>query len=97
MFKYLAATAAVAAALVLTVSASARTEGGYSAYQCNVNCSFNAYQYGDGAYRNIFNGCCRSQQFYAPYSGAITGYAHWNGQTRSSSISQPGGVLFFSF
>jgi hypothetical protein len=89
--------AALIAALCIVAVAGARPQGGYSAYQCNVNCSINVYQYGDGAYRNVWNGCCHSQQFYAPYSTAVTGYAHWNGRTLSRSISQPGGLLLYSF
>jgi hypothetical protein len=95
--KLLALAVLIAVVLVLGTTASAKSLGGWNAYQCNVQCSFNAYQYGDGAYRNIFNGCCRSQSFYAPYSGGIDGFAHWNGRTLHVYNWSPGGVFFFSF
>jgi hypothetical protein len=79
-------------------SAPQRAQGGYESWQTNKTCQpINVYQYTGSYEANIFNGSGWTGTFYAPYSGAVDAYCHWNGQTRHASTSGAGGLLFFTF
>jgi len=103
--KLLALLAISASVLIAGVTANEAKAGGQTAWACvattsygyqrTINCSVSAYQYGDGAFRNIFNGYRDVGSFWAPYSGTVTVYATACGSTKSQGVAPGGRANFY--